>query len=122
MIRTTLAVALSFFALAATTGCLAQGAPGNAKESPEQKQVRSYLKENLPTGKWEEVRWWPVVRLIDNGKPSNAAIRLKYRTENQFGGTSLRDDVFEFTGKRMIYHGPDSVVNMNRERIFNRKP
>jgi len=120
MIRTAL---MLIFIATAGIFCVAQDAPGKtaAKESPEQKAVRAYLKENLPTGKWEEVRWYPVVRLIDNGKPSSPAIRLKYRTENQFGGTSLRDDVFEFTGKRMIYHGPDSVVNMNREKIFSRK-
>lgn len=104
--------------LIASAGCLAQDF--KPKETAEQKAVRAYLKENLPTGKWEEIKWWGPVRLMDDGKPSNLAVRLKYRSANEFGGMSVHDDVFEFVGKRMIHHKPGDPVNENRENIFRR--
>jgi hypothetical protein len=109
-----MAVAVSLSA----AGCMAQDA--KPKESTEQRAVRAYLKENLPSGKWEEIKWWPAKRLTDDGKPSNLAIRLKYRTQNEAGGMSVYDDVFEFVGKRTVWHRADSPVNGNRDRIFGR--
>lgn len=91
---------------------------GKPKELPEQKAVRAWLAENTETGKFEEVKWWGPKRLLYDGKPSNVAIRLKYRTANRFGAAELRDDVWEFVGKRIIHHGPDTPVNGNRVRIF----
>lgn len=101
------------------SGCvIAQDKP---KETAEHKAVRAYLKDNLPSGKFEEIRWWPVTRLIDDGKPSNPVIRLKYRTANTIGAQEVYDEVFEFVGKRMIHHKEGDPVRENREKIFNRK-
>jgi hypothetical protein len=113
-------VSVSLVAIAISGFVLAQDV-GKAKESPEQKAVREYLRENLPTGKFEEVRWYQPTRIKYEGKPGPVAIRLKYRSQNNFGGTSLYDDVFEFVGKRLVHHRPDSVINMNREKIFPSK-
>ena len=75
--------------------------------------VRKLLKENLPTGKWEEIRWWPkrlCKRMPHSTKPlfevfsgtpwalrsweGRHICRLKYRTQNQAGGMEVVDQVF----------------------------
>lgn len=61
----------------------------SSKEPPEHAIVREYLRKNTPTGKWEEVEWYPVIKTSDV-----YAARLKYRTENPFGGQSVIDEVF----------------------------
>jgi len=91
------------------------------KESPEQKAVRAYLKENLPTGKWEEIKWWGVKTLIVNGGERGPnAVRLKFRAENQVGGMSVYDDVFVFRKDKVERYSDGSAYHFNRERIFGK--
>jgi hypothetical protein len=52
-------------------------------ESPDQALIRKYLRENTPTGKWEEVKW---DKITDDGF---RATTLKFRTHNQLGAMSL---------------------------------
>ena len=88
------------------------------KETAEQKAVRAYLKENLPSGKFEEIRWWPT-------KPATAiapdwsgtVVRLKYRTNNESGGQSVYDHVFTLNGGKIRAH-TDDPIQANRDRIF----
>ncbi len=121
MIRTTLAVAFAISFLTAAAGCIAQDGQGKTKESPEQKQVRAYLKENLPTGKFEEVRWWPVKQLIVNGGEKGPnAIRLKFRSTNEQGAMSVYDDVFVFKKSGVERHGDGTAYNFNKERVFGK--
>lgn len=103
-----------------STGCLAQEA--KPKESPEQKAIRAYLKENLPTGKWEEVRWWPATALKSPDWKGWVAVRLKYRTANKFGATELYDDVFTIrsSDQKVSWHQSEEPLNINRERIFGK--
>ena len=93
--------------------------------SPEQRAVRAWLKENLPDGEWEEVRWWPAKNLwtdkeareiyrkrvqdyaeypgIYSDKPvfeNPRLIRLKYRYRNMLGGPGIADEVFEIVDGR----------------------
>ncbi len=68
---------------------------------PDLALVRNLLKENLPTGKWEEIRWWPK-RYYDPKPPRQSVIgwggkhicRLKFRTGNEAGGMEVIDQVF----------------------------
>lgn len=62
--------------------------------------VEAWLAENLDSGEWEEVRWWPAREAGEGWKkdfkidsPVSIA-RMKYRTQNRVGGTELRDDYF----------------------------
>ncbi len=88
------------------------------KESPEQKAVRAYLKENLPTGKWEEIKWWSVLPGTAISKSQKGTvIRLKYRAENQFGGQSVYDHVYVLVDGKLYPHTNDPV-HANRDRIF----
>lgn len=90
------------------------------KESPEQKAVRAYLKENLPTGKWEEIRWWPTLPGTAVAPDwTGKVIRLKYRAENRFGGMSVYDHVYTFSNQgKMTVHNESSPLQGNRDRIF----
>jgi hypothetical protein len=67
---------------------------------PDLAAVRAYLKENSPTGKWEELKWWPG-REEDWGPSGKAGprprinfrcriCRLKYRE----GGCRVIDQIF----------------------------
>lgn len=94
------------------------------KESPEQKAVRAYLKENLPTGKWEEIKWWPTLPGTAIASDWGGTVtRLKYRAANQFGGMAVYDHVYTFNSKgKMTVHGDDnSPLWGNRDRIFEPK-
>lgn len=71
---------------------------GKAKESPEQKAVLAYLKENTPSGTVEVVKWAPS-KALENGITS---IRLKYRTKNTFGALELSTDVFHIKGGKVV--------------------
>lgn len=83
MLRATMAVVL----LIVLSGCQAV-----AQEPPEQKAVRAYLKENLPSGKFEEIKWGK----LQKGKTDStkAIIRFKYRTANRLGAMEVSDDGF----------------------------
>lgn len=61
----------------------------SAAEPAERETVRRHLRDNTPTGEWEEIEWYPVIPI-----DSVSAIRLKYRTQNPFGGQSVVDEVF----------------------------
>lgn len=79
--------------LVVSAGCFAQ-AP-KAKETAEQKAVRTYLKENLDSGKFEEIRWGrPQVGKTD---PTKSIIRFKYRSANRLGAMEVSDDGFRIT-------------------------
>jgi hypothetical protein len=76
-------VALSIFTIPAV-------AQDKGKETAEQKAVRTYLKENLPSGKFEEIRWGkPIVK-----KDGTVSIRFKYRSANRSGALEVSDDGF----------------------------
>jgi hypothetical protein len=55
-----------------------------------QDAVRQTLRENAPSGEWDEIQWWDE---IDH--QGHRIVRLKYRTKNPFGGDSVLDEVFE---------------------------
>jgi hypothetical protein len=94
---------------------------GKPKETAEQKAVRAYLRENLPTGKFEEVKWWPVKQLLVNGGEKGPnAIRLKFRAANEQGGMSVYDDVFVFKKAGVERHSEGAAYNSNKERIFGK--
>lgn len=120
MIRSILAIAV--VAILTTTLPAQEAKKGDKpKESPEQKAVRAYLKENLPTGKWEEIKWWGVKTLIVNGGERGPnAVRLKFRAENQVGGMSVYDDVFVFRKDKVERYSDGSAYHFNRERIFGK--
>ena len=65
---------------------------------PDLAAVRQYLRENTPTGKWEEIRWWPARKVGGGSKywSEHRICRLKFRTENPFGGRAVMDQVFIF--------------------------
>lgn len=89
------------------------------KETAEQKAVRAYLKDNLPTGKWEEIKWWPTTQLIVNGgEKGPLAVRLKFRAENNVGGMSVYDDVFVMRKSGAERHTTGSPYHSNRVKIF----
>lgn len=95
---------------------------GKPKETAEQKAVRQYLKENLPTGKWEEIKWWgPQTLIVDGGQKGPLAVRLKFRAANELGGMSVYDDVFVFRKNNTVQrYGEDTPYNFNKERIFGK--
>jgi hypothetical protein len=69
-----------------------------ASPDPDLAAVRNLLKDNLPSGKFEEVRWWSArvwpgsVNAYDTW-PGHRICRLKYRTD--WGrGMSVADQVF----------------------------
>ena len=57
------------------------------------KGVRQLLRENLPTGQWEEVAWWPA-RHIEAGGIRQLMARMKLRTRNKFGALEVMDLLF----------------------------
>lgn len=106
-----------------TAGLAAQENPKDKpKESAEQKAVRAYLKENLPTGKFEEIKWWGPKGLQNEDWDGWVAMRLKYRAENERGGMSVNDDVFMIRtkDKKVDWHRANAPLNINKERIFGK--
>jgi hypothetical protein len=74
----------------------------------EREAVRMWLRENLDSGKWEEVKWYKPIHYGDSDRiastfglrPGEIEIKLKYRELTRDGGT-LRSTVFTIapTGK-----------------------
>jgi len=63
---------------------------------PDLAKVRALLKENLPTGKFEEIQWWPTRTVPKNvGYWSGHRVcKLKFRTQNSAGGMEVVEQVF----------------------------
>ena len=92
MFRTALAVAV--LSLLPFTAC------AQDKGTAEQKAVRVYLKENLPSGKFEEIKWGR--SQIGKTDPTKAIIRFKYRTANRLGAMEVSDDGFRIAKGKVI--------------------
>lgn len=90
------------------------------RETAEQKLVREYLKENLPTGKWEEIKWWGPKQIRNGDEEGPLAVRLKFRAANEMGNMTVYDDVFIFQKGNVKRLGPSSPYNGNKERIFGK--
>jgi hypothetical protein len=71
----------------------------------EQREIRTFLKENLDSGEWDEVRWYLPAK---NG--SSKLIRVKIRSKNRFGASELFDLVFSFDGQGFRSWGNDSSM------------
>lgn len=101
-------------------GDLSSVVSGLGVATPEQRAVRAWLKENLDTPEWEEVRWWPAV---NHGSSRNRLLRLKFRTENPFGGISLLDWCFSVDAKsgKVEDHLPwsDTTGRTTREPFYS---
>lgn len=41
---------------------------------PDLEKVRKWLRENLPSGEWEELRWWPARPVASEGLPSELTV------------------------------------------------
>lgn len=95
----------------------------DATLSPEQKAVRAHLEENLASGAFEELKWFPgksskgglLWDADDGGKLSRmhhdlfrmaavngTAVRLKYRTKNKLGAEVWNDKTFFIVGGRVV--------------------
>jgi len=65
---------------------------------PDLAEVRNLLEKNLPTGKWEEIQWWPKrlqkFKNADGSPGGRHLCRLKFRTANEIGGMEVMDLVF----------------------------
>lgn len=61
----------------------------NEEHHEEKEAVRRWLKENTPSGVWEEIRWWGPIK-----KDDAMIIRLKYRTANRTGAQQIEDMIF----------------------------
>ncbi|MCC7424826.1 MAG: hypothetical protein IT428_31530 [Planctomycetaceae bacterium] len=96
---------IAAFALLCVVGCGGSpAAPAGPVAKVDQKEpdheerekVRAWLKENTDSGKWEEVKWWPVKALDENDTSGLDAkkqkhIRLKFRSAVPDGGMKLFD-------------------------------
>lgn len=81
--------------------------PKAEPDHEEREKVRTWLKENTPTGEWEEVRWWRANDVIyPGGRNPDRGIRLKYRTANELGGMSLEDEIFLMFDRDAAPSGP----------------
>jgi hypothetical protein len=90
MIRAAVLVAMTFVAV--LSGC------GQNLGSPAQSAVRSFLKENLQSGDFEEVKWFESTTLNDGA----ISIRLKYRSKNRFGAMELSSDIFHVKSGKVV--------------------
>lgn len=79
--------------------------PRNDPDHAEREKVRAWLRENTPTGEWEEIRWWDAVDVPRGQGKIHRMVRVKYRTENESGGMSVKDDFFILTGQVQVEEG-----------------
>lgn len=73
----------------------------NADGHASRAAVRNWLFENLKSGKWEEVKWWPEASL-QIGKSTRHFVKARIRSQNSFGGPDIEDFVFEIKGKKVL--------------------
>lgn len=57
------------------------------------KEVRQLLRNNLPTGQWDELAWWPS-RYLEAGGHRRLMARMKIRTTNRLGALDVMDLLF----------------------------
>jgi hypothetical protein len=81
-------------------------------ETPDQALIRKYLRENTPTGKWEEIEW----------KIDTTSTTLKLRTENKFRGKSIHTvSIAELEGQRH-FRGIGEIQYTPYHEILGWKP
>lgn len=116
---------LLVFGISGCGGAPAAGPVGriDPKEADhkEREMVRDWLRENTDSGKWEEVKWWPV-KVVKPGtvlglqmEEEEPFVRVKFRTVNG-GDKYLSDRIFSFRGGKS--QPPHSAIEEMLFRAF----
>jgi hypothetical protein len=104
---------------------------GNVSEPDHEirERVRAWLRENLDSGEWEEVRWWGSKRIEPGYVPGQElydCLRIKLRTKSPSGGTVLRDFFFLLNATEIIslenIHQSDPVAEHLRQEMQEEIP
>lgn len=90
----------------------------NADGNESRALVRAWLYEHSKSGSWEEVRWWEE-SILRQGKESRKFIKLRWRSQNSFGGPDVTDTIFEISKGKIVGTGdfPD-VSEASLEKMF----
>ena len=94
----------------------------NADRNDSRAAVRAWLHEHTKSGKWEEVRWWPEAEYQD-GKSTRRFIKLRWRSQNSFGGPAIANTVFEIRrGKVVGTDAQDDGLDVSDEALAKMFP
>ena len=78
--------------------------------------VRAYLKESLPSGEWDEVKWYPNVK-ITNQKQEDILSNMEIRMDMQ--GRYSESEFIKVHMALNRFLGPDHLLSMVRIRTKN---
>jgi hypothetical protein len=100
-------VAIAVVALALSGGNVLEPPGAAGAPSRDKAAIRAWLKENLPTGEWEEIRW----EITPLPNKSETCYRLKLRTAGPFGET-VHTRQFNVDGGQFLYSYDVTGVTM----------